>query len=289
MDEVHKFWYYPAMALIPSWQLYGETHAFPDLLHIEKIIDRAAGLDWVIAPHRHLNLHQVFLLRSGTIRLTLDGQIQDILPAMVINIPRGCVHGFEFSAGTEGFVLTLPAGEFPELFDVGSETAEPLNQAFTIPAGELQNRFDEIAADHAAGQPFRLTCLRAGAAALIATMLRQAPQGRAHAPRDIRIKRFEAKVLASLHLRLSIDDYARALSISPRTLGRLCKTETGLSAQALVETFKMREACRLLVYTRLSAQQVAYQLGFDDPSHFGRVFQRNLRRSPRAYRKSFES
>ena len=57
------------MERIPTWQLYGEASPFPDLLHIERIVDRAAGQDWVIAPHRHVNLHQIFLIRSGVVAL----------------------------------------------------------------------------------------------------------------------------------------------------------------------------------------------------------------------------
>ena len=62
------------MERIPTWQLYGEASPFPDLLHIERIVDRAAGQDWVIAAHRHVNLHQIFLIRSGVVALSLDGQ-----------------------------------------------------------------------------------------------------------------------------------------------------------------------------------------------------------------------
>jgi AraC family transcriptional regulator, transcriptional activator of pobA len=51
MDVAHNFWHYLAMqtASIPSWQLYGEVSAFPDILHVERVIDRAAGLDWTIS------------------------------------------------------------------------------------------------------------------------------------------------------------------------------------------------------------------------------------------------
>ena len=120
MDEPGYFRYFPAMepALtpIPAWQLYGEDSPFPDILHIERIVDRAEGLHWRIAPHRHLHLHQVFLILSGEVRLTMDGRQAEAAPPVVMNIPRGTVHGFEFSAGTEGFVLTLPAANFPDLF-----------------------------------------------------------------------------------------------------------------------------------------------------------------------------
>ena len=62
----------------------------------------------MIAPHRHVNLHQIFLIRSGVVALSLDGQRHCPGPPVVINIPPGTVHDFTFAAGTEGHVLTLP-------------------------------------------------------------------------------------------------------------------------------------------------------------------------------------
>ena len=49
------------------------------------------------------------------------------------------------------------------------------------------------------------------------------------------------------------------------------------SAQEFVEALEMHEACCLLVYTRLTAQQVAYQLGYNDPAYISRTYRRNLR------------
>ncbi|MBI1173366.1 helix-turn-helix domain-containing protein [bacterium] len=291
MDAQSSFWHISAMAAdqIPTWQLYGDARALPDVLHVERIVDRAAGLDWTIAPHRHLHLHQVFLLCSGEINLQLDGTARKIAPPAVINVPRGTVHGFTFSAGTEGFVLTLPADDFPDLFGAMAEASASLGRPFIAGGDGMEDRFQTLFAHHAESQPFRRTLLRAEATALVAALLAQAPEVQPHRRIDPRIKAFEDLARRSLHEARSLEDFASALSMSPRHLSRLCKAETGLSAKAYVEALKMREACRLLVYTRMSAQQVAYHLGFDDPSYFGRVFQRNLQFSPAAYRKRFET
>jgi AraC family transcriptional activator of pobA len=73
MDSTDSHWHFADMntlssdthTAIPAWSLYGESRAFPDVMHIERFTDRAAGLDWRIAPHRHLHLHQFFLIQSG--------------------------------------------------------------------------------------------------------------------------------------------------------------------------------------------------------------------------------
>lgn len=290
MDATLKVWYLSDMGHepIPTWQLYGEQQAFPDVLHIERIVDRAAGLDWTIAPHRHLHLHQVFLVLSGTVRLTIDGANLSPMPPVVINIPRGTVHGFAFSAGTEGFVLTLPAANFPDLFGAKAETATALSRTFTLDARALQTRIEAISALHAGNQSFRMTLLRAEAMLLVSTILALTPKGMHSRAADPRIHKLEALVRQSLSDNRRIDAFAADLGLSPRHLSRLCKAETGLSAQDFVETLKMHEACRLLVYTRMTAQQIAYALGYEDPSYFSRAFKRSLQLSPSEYRAHFD-
>ena len=292
MDAARNFWYFPAMAsiAIPTWQLYGEVNAFPDILHVEQVVDRAAGLDWAIGAHRHMHLHQLFLLTSGTINLTIDGEAYSVAPPAVINIPRSTVHSFLFSAGTEGMVLTLPATDFPDLFLAPAETAAVLANVFIASATpDVCRRFHALASAHAGMADFRRTLLRAETSALMAQVAEKAKDIRGErASVDHRIQQLETLIRASISRRFSLADMALALAMSPRNLSRLCRIETGMTAQGYVEAHKMREACRLLVYTRMSAQQIAYDLGYDDPSYFSRVFQRNLRTSPGAYRSRFD-
>jgi AraC family transcriptional regulator, transcriptional activator of pobA len=292
MDRARILWYFSAMAstMIPSWQLYGEVTAFPDILHVEQVVDRAEGLDWTIGAHRHVHLHQLLLLTFGDINLTLDGEPNTIVPPAVINIPRGIVHGFSFSSGTEGIVLTLPADDFPDLFTAPAETATALARVFTLTADPaIVHRFHAITAAHAGHAPFRRTLVRAEVAALVAEVTAKAHEiyGK-RVSIDARIQQFEAMVRNSISRRFSLSDTSQALSMSPRHLSRLCKAETGMTAQGYFLAQKMREACRLLVYTGMSAQQIAYHLGFDDPSYFSRVFRRFYRLSPSAYRSRFE-
>lgn len=274
-------------APIPVWHLYGEEGAFPDILHVERIIDRAAGLDWTIAPHRHAHLHQVLHLASGGVEMLLDGQKVTAKPPYVISVPRGVVHGFSFAAGTEGHVLTLPAAHFPELFGAGANPASALGQSFTLPAPDgLQARMERLSALHSGTSPLRNLQLRAETVALICDLLLQRGPLAAPSQTDPRLEAFEAMLRDGPPQRL--EQYAAKLAVSPRHLSRLCHEKTGLSAKAFIDAQVMREACRLLAYTRMSVQQIGYHLGFDDPSYFSRAFQRHLGLAPSAYRAALE-
>lgn len=291
MDDASKNWYFSAMAgaKIPSWQLYGEQSPFPDLIHIETITDRAAGLDWQIAPHRHVHLHQVFLILSGEACLSIDGKMLRGDPPFLMNMPRGRVHGFGFAAGTQGYVLTLPAADFPELFGPEAETRASLDQPFVADGGRAERHFSDIARLHAAPDPLRRLKLRAAALALCCAVAEAGGEGPGQPLEgNERIARFEELIRAHLADGWQLADYAHALTVSERHLRRLCLAATGLSAHGFLETTRLREACRLLAYTRMRAQEVGFALGFDDPAYFARAFRRGMGMSASEYRRRLE-
>ena len=290
MDNSEKDWHFSDMTKaqkIPVWNLYGEQAPLPDILHIERIVDRAAGLDWHISPHRHVHLHQVFLLLSGEALLEMNGQTQKASPPQVVNMPRGHAHGFGFSAGTEGFVLTLPATDFPELFGPQSDARARLDQPFVVAApDDLRAMFHRLAALHAEHGPLRRLRLRAAALALFCTVADCGGEG---GEDDPRMSRFEDLVREHLRDGWQLTDYARALAVSDRHLRRLCHEKTGQSAHGFIEATRLREACRLLAYTRMRVQEVGFALGFDDPAYFARRFRRGMAMSPQEYRRQLEA
>lgn len=287
MDGGGKFRYFPNMNRpIPVFGLYGEGHTFPDVLHIERIVTRAALYDWTIAPHRHPDLHQFFHFERGAARMTVDGRSYDLPAGSVVNIPRRVVHGFVFATGTEGHVLTLPAAELPEAFE--GPLAPRLGRWGVVRDALLAPLMQAILQRHGAGGAARVPLLRA-LAMQVACHVAEALEDAAPSLRDPRIATFEALVRQHFRDRWKVGDYASALAISPTHLNRLLRDATGEPASALIEAQQMREACRLLAYTRANVANVGYALGFEDPAYFSRCFRRRVGLSPGAYRRQVDA
>jgi AraC-like DNA-binding protein len=99
---------------------------------------------------------------------------------------------------------------------------------------------------------------------------------------------------AYLWLRVEIDrsfqtwhqvkDYAARLGYSTRTLNRLARDNTGLSAKQLIDDRIVLEAKRLLSHADGPVADVAAQLGFDDPSNFSAYFHRRTGLTPGTFR-----
>jgi AraC-like DNA-binding protein len=80
-----------------------------------------------------------------------------------------------------------------------------------------------------------------------------------------------------------IEDAARLLGISPRSLQRLLNEE-GTSYSDLLDRCRCKAACQALEHTQQSIKDIATVLGYSDPTHFTRAFRRWTGTAPLAYR-----
>jgi AraC-like DNA-binding protein len=81
-----------------------------------------------------------------------------------------------------------------------------------------------------------------------------------------------------------VESYAERLGCSVRTLTRACLAATGRSAKQVLDDRVALEAKRLLACTELPVAAVGEQLGFPEPTHFGRFFHREVGCPPGAFR-----
>ena len=107
---------------------------------------------------------------------------------------------------------------------------------------------------------------------------------RKHATRDSLRTAIENAVLPLLpHGKASIEEVARRLGVSQRTLARRLSHEK-LSFSTILESLKMALSERYLSDNGLSISQVAWLLGYKEVSSFTRAFKRWTRKSPRQAR-----
>lgn len=81
-----------------------------------------------------------------------------------------------------------------------------------------------------------------------------------------------------------VKDYAKHLHVSAGHLNSLVKENTGQKAIALIQEKKLIEAKRLLVHSDLSAKEIAYECGFEDPAYFNRFFKKWNSSTPQQFR-----
>lgn len=81
-----------------------------------------------------------------------------------------------------------------------------------------------------------------------------------------------------------IDTIAKKLAVSKRYLSDTLKKETGKSAKEHINLFITEKAKDKLLGTSESVSEIAYELGFEYPQHFSKVFKKQTGKSPKEYR-----
>ena len=77
------------------------------------------------------------------------------------------------------------------------------------------------------------------------------------------------------------------LNISPRYLSDMLRSLTGQNTQQHIHSKLIEKAKEILSVTNLSVAEVAYQLGFEHPQSFNKLFKSKTNLSPMKFRQSF--
>ena len=78
--------------------------------------------------------------------------------------------------------------------------------------------------------------------------------------------------------------FAGQLNLSPNYLSDLLKRYTGKTTQEHIHLQLIERAKSLLWGSSKSISEIAYELGFEHPSHFTKIFKTKMRKSPKEFR-----
>nr|WP_315032522.1 AraC family transcriptional regulator [uncultured Chryseobacterium sp.] len=86
----------------------------------------------------------------------------------------------------------------------------------------------------------------------------------------------------------TVHSVAEELHLSPNYLSRLLTTLTGQSTQQFIHDKLIEKAKEKLSTTVLSVSEIAYELGFEHPQSFTKLFKNKTQLSPLEFRNSFQ-
>ncbi|GAB5474623.1 MAG: helix-turn-helix domain-containing protein [Maribacter sp.] len=100
------------------------------------------------------------------------------------------------------------------------------------------------------------------------------------------VRKFNVLVDTHYKTKRKVGDYAEMLFKSPKTLSNLFAIYNQKSPQQIILERLALEAKRLMTFTDKQNQEIAYELGFNDPAHFSRFFKKMTQLSPTKYREN---
>ena len=96
----------------------------------------------------------------------------------------------------------------------------------------------------------------------------------------------KAKIIIREHFleKLTPESIAEQVCMGYSRFRHVFKEDTGCSPAQYIQKLKIQKSKELLTYTILSSQQIAYEVGFQNPDYFCRIFKKKIGLTPIDYR-----
>jgi AraC family transcriptional regulator, arabinose operon regulatory protein len=88
----------------------------------------------------------------------------------------------------------------------------------------------------------------------------------------------------NVHRSLTLSELAEHAQLSIPHFSRLFKEQTGYTPIAFFIHLKLQEAGKLLLISRMTIREISYELGYEDPYYFSRLFKKVMGMSPTQFR-----
>jgi AraC-like DNA-binding protein len=246
-------------------------------------------------PHA-LNFYDITLVTRGRGTVSLDGFRYPVRPGALLFTSPGQVRQWQVTK-LDGICVFFPELFLAEFFNdpdflarlpyfhapEGSAALELASR----PAGAIRRQLGEMQRELGRLRDDSVHLLRAS---LYETLIKLARhysvahgERPGHVPHPVTTG-YLALVERHATQHRAVSWYAGELAVSPGYLNTLCQRHTGVSAKTVMANQLVLEARRRLLYSPLTAEQIASALGFADPSYFARFFRARTGKSPREFR-----
>lgn len=254
--------------------------------------DMSSELDTDPALEAHRDDHYIFYVQTeGHTEVMLDFETLRLEGLVAGYIKPGQIHHY-IGRLSSGFFLAAD----PSVLDGPTRTIlenepashqilpihadSPILQSFRLLLEESRKPLQ-----HPLQLNAQLSLVKAGTALLASAItLKHARNAKPQSRADGILVEFRELVKQHFLMAKSAGQYALMMNISTAYLNEVVKQQTGFTASYWIQQEILLEAKRLLVHTDLSAKEIAYRTGYDDPTYFSRLFKKVNGCSPLHFR-----
>lgn len=273
------------------------------MIHYDALANLAEFFGRDMPVHRHSQYLQIHFIKTGNINFHIDDMLFLVSGPSLFLTPAAVPHSFQTEPNADGHVLTIHQSLIWQIAECGSSSNEPeLNFSRGTCLTENNLTKGQKSAWHLIQQLFENIkeewCLESLAKRLalesfvkllliqIARLSGQQAQSTKVNNDDLRLfHQFSKQIELHFRERWQLPQYTEAIGVSESRLNHVCQRISSTSPKKIIRERLLQEIKRLLTFSKLSINEISYQLRFSDPAYFSRFFKGQTGMTARDWRK----
>lgn len=258
------------------------------------------------SPLFRANYYTFVIIKEGRGRYILDSQTFDTGPRTIYFNNPGHIKGYEIIQPYHGYIITFSERFLKQYIDETIFDEFPFLMAETVPPHHLPPAEfepfvalgEQLLAEYLGSSPYKYKVL---SSLLTVFLLRikekfwddydPQEEGTQSSQIVITFKKnlethFRSLVAGQADQLFQVQDFANLQSLHPNYFSTVIKRKTGKTVNTWIAEKIIAEAQALLVQSSRSIKGIAYQLAFQEPTHFSRFFKKHTGLTPSEFRRT---
>lgn len=271
-----------------------------EIIALENLKKRIGNLDHNPEKAHQVSFNVLVYYTEGKSKHFVDFVWHEVHENTLIHLTKGQINAFKFNNSLKGFLILftdeylkkqltrLPQNEIVRLFN--SQLFSPKIQ---IPISSnvshyINLLYEEFYRDY---NTFNKKRICDSLYTIIFSKLEELKQYQTfHIKQTDKLRLFlQFKGLVELHYaeNRNADFYASKLNITYKHLNSICKDIINVTAKTFIDEFIILEAKRMLINSSVKSSELAFQLGFNEPTNFVKYFKKQTGLTPNSFKKSY--
>jgi AraC-like DNA-binding protein len=249
-------------------------------------------------PHQ-LKFYTLIFFTQGTGRHFIDFNWYPVQQNSLVYLTKEQVNAFEFSENLKGFCVIFTESYFVDCFSNLSKdfvfrlfNPQLFSPILQIPKeSDFNTYFNLLQKEYNNSKSFNKKTVIESLFVILVSKAEHIKQNQTFHIKDsskiMVFQKFTSLIEQNLSKSRSAAFYATELTISYKHLNTICKELLNKTAKSVIDDFVILQAKRHLINSDIKSTELAYKLGFEDPTNFTKYFKKNTGLTPKSFLKSF--
>jgi AraC-like DNA-binding protein len=248
-------------------------------------------------PHR-IDFYVLVFYTSGKSRQLIDFEWHDVEKNSLVYLSKGQISAYAFNEDLDGYCFLFTQEYYdthfshlaPELV-LSLFTSKLFSPVISISENHNLLHYFKLLTEEIEGPNSEMKSSILGSLfTIILSKAQEVKSTQIHLNRDVAkvalISRFIQLVKLNYRQSRNADYFARQLGITYKHLNAVCKEILELTAKQYIDDYIILEAKRRLINSSIKSTELAYELGFEEPTNFTKFFKQRTNLTPNSFKKA---